>query len=96
MLGRITALVTSAAVLCPGASAYAQMDPSIQAQGMVLMGQNQGYIDRANGRSTRPMQSRQQNIAVTCTKYLPVYKAQHGANHPKVVKLAGMCRRDGY
>ncbi len=52
--------------------------------------------DDDKGRSARPVRSRRQAIATTCTKYLPVYRSRYGSNHPQVRKLAGMCRRDGF
>jgi len=52
--------------------------------------------DDDKGRTARPVRSRRQAIATTCTKYLPVYRSRYGSNHPQVRKLAGMCRRDGF
>ncbi|NJR79818.1 hypothetical protein [Sphingomonas corticis] len=88
----------SAAIILAGlplAPVYGQMDPTLQAQGTLLMGQNQGYIDRANARKTRSASSRA-SVKRDCTKYLPIYRQQYGSDHPQVVKLQGLCRRAGF
>ncbi|MEH3123684.1 MAG: hypothetical protein PGN16_17210 [Sphingomonas phyllosphaerae] len=75
--------------------ATAQMDTTTQAQGMVLMGQNQGYIDRARARADTPPAAASE-MATICTDYLPVYRKQYGDDHPKMQKMKAMCRRLGY
>lgn len=75
--------------------ASAQMDAGTQAQGMVLMGQNQGYIDRARARADTPRAAASE-MATICTKGLPKYRQQYGAGHPQVRLVEQRCRRAGY
>ncbi|WP_341207386.1 hypothetical protein [uncultured Sphingomonas sp.] len=75
--------------------ATAQMDTTSQAQGMILMGQNQGYIDRARARADTPRAAASE-MATICTKGLPNYRQQYGADHPDVRVVEQSCRRAGY
>ena len=75
--------------------ATAQLDTTTQAQGMVLMGQNQGYIDRARARVDTPRTTISE-MATICAKGLPKYRQQYGARHPQVRLVEQRCRRAGY
>lgn len=78
-----------------GTPAVAQVDPATVGLSQVLRAQNEGYADRARGRTAtaRPSPSR---VKYLCTQRLPSFRAQYGADNADVVELAGLCRRAGY
>lgn len=90
---RTTLVITAmAASITPS---QAQVDPATIAQGQLLRSMNQGYADRARGRTAtaKPSPAR---VKYLCTQRLPSFRAQYGANNADVVELAGHCRRAGY
>ncbi|WP_156457843.1 hypothetical protein [Sphingomonas sp. Leaf412] len=75
----------------PGAMSVTDMGRT-----MVLTGQNQGYIDRARGKS--PSESREvlsPRSRAYCEAF-PSYRSRYGAKDARVTRLAAACRRAGY
>lgn len=91
----IATTVASLAAVVMSSPISAYTNPVVVAQGQLLRSMNEGYADRANGRSARSTSSRAR-VATSCTEYLPVYRQRYGARHPQVVKLTALCRRAGF
>lgn len=76
------------------AVAPAYTNPGVVAQGQVLRSMNEGYAERAMGRTA----VRRSNvpIATSCRQRLPEFEKQYGVTHPQVMELQRLCRRAGY
>jgi hypothetical protein len=95
------ALIAVVAASQIGTSAGAQdiptaLDVTAVGRTMVLTGQNQGYIDRARGKSTSGSEEVISPRARAYCEDYPNVRNRLGAKDPRVLRLRNACRQAGY
>ena len=87
----IAAWLAAMSMVLGAVPSFAQLSPSIVAQGQVLSNMNRGYAERGRSRA-RPAVTRQQ--AAACANK-GRFRAQYGADNLKVRQLYRLCRDVG-
>lgn len=85
------------AIMAPLAAAAQDVGPALdmgQLTGTLAQDHVRWSESRRAGAKTSP-QARSARQAAACGN-LPTFRGQYGADHPKVVRLAQLCRRAGY
>ncbi len=91
----VTMIAALAMSAIPDVAAVAQWDPGIVAQGQVLQSMNQGYADRAAGK-TAPRRKRLNANETAICKAKHHYRKKWGAQEPHVRQLYRLCAQAGH